>query len=172
MDQGHMQRMFDGGTKYNPIIIPIQITSVTTSGGATKYVKIPVGLRLLGAKVRCFGTHGGSVAVTINQGRVSTGSADDLLDDAEQMTAAELTAAGVVVTALTSPALFTSSPTAVNIVNEAQYAANYALTADTTFTTLGRAYGVMEADDVLIINVAATTTNAPIYHIDIYATAQ
>lgn len=168
MELRYMQNMFDGGKKYNPIIIPVQITSVTSSGGATKYVKIPVGMRILGAKVRAFGTLGGTVAVTINQGYVSTGSADDLLDYAEQMTAAELTAAGVAVTAVSNPALLTSSPSAVNIVNEAQYAANYAASGTTTYL---RAYGVMQADDVLIINVAQTTTNTPIYHIDIYVTA-
>jgi len=161
MELRYMQRLFDGGRRNNPIILPVAIQSTTDADGATAYIRLPVPMRILGARVRAFGTLGGTADVTIKKGQVSAGVGTAMEDYAEPMTAAEVAAVGVTIAPVSTPDLFIAAPDSVDDLFEAGADADLAVNG----------YGVLAAGDILIINVAQTTTETPIYQIDIWATS-
>lgn len=174
MQLTYMQRIFDGGTKFNPIFIPVAIQSTATNP-AVAYIRIPVNLKLIGARVRPVGSAlTTSAAVTINQGYVSVGDVARMADYLEAMTASEIAAVGVTVVEATNPALLTATPSVIKTLYEALTGANYPASGSAADVLAPggsslRAYGALVTDDVLIVSVAAVATNFPIYQIEILA---
>jgi len=160
----YKQTMFDGGTKYSPILIPISMTSANGAAVNT-YIKIPVDARIIRAEGFAIGT-GSTVYVTIKQ--YYADFPEKMNDYCEQMSEAELLTAGVIVTACSANnALLklTPVPGATPAIIQAVYDTNFLVAY--TGTLYARANGSLETDDVLQISVAPSNAAIP-YQINLY----
>jgi hypothetical protein len=170
----YYRKVMRAGSKYNPIKVCLDVTEAA-SGGAdiVRYLRLPFGVKILGGTLMADGVLANAPgALTINQGVVSAGNIANMKDYLEFMTATELAAAGVTVSAVAANEhLFTGTPATTLVPVRLSAAGDYVTSgsASDTGATSGtsvRARANLLEGDILIVTVAKADDSAvPVYHL-------